>query len=128
MFARAVGADAGEAEQDLAEYTSFGAFFARRLRNGSRVVDAAPDAIVSPCDGHVAAAGPIVGPILWGLAGNPLLTDGLPRAPGVRAGALALLLITLVRAARVLDPFLSGANTGAHAYGRFFKDYKPSSW
>ncbi len=31
-------------------------------------------------------------------------------------------------AARMLDPFLSGANTGAHAYGRFFKDYKPSSW
>ncbi len=31
-------------------------------------------------------------------------------------------------AARVLDPFLSGLNTGVHAFGRFFKDYKPSSW
>jgi NAD(P)-dependent dehydrogenase (short-subunit alcohol dehydrogenase family) len=31
-------------------------------------------------------------------------------------------------AARVLDPFLSGLNTGRHAYGRFFKDYAPSSW
>ena len=31
-------------------------------------------------------------------------------------------------AARVLDPFLAGANTGEHAHGRFFKDYKPSSW
>ena len=31
-------------------------------------------------------------------------------------------------AARVLDPFLAGLNTGVHAFGRFFKDYKPSSW
>jgi len=31
-------------------------------------------------------------------------------------------------AARVLDPFLSGLNTGEHAYGKFFKDYQPSNW
>ena len=31
-------------------------------------------------------------------------------------------------AARVLDPFLAGLNAGEHAYGKFFKDYKPSSW
>ena len=31
-------------------------------------------------------------------------------------------------AARVLDPFFSGLNSGVHAFGRFFKDYKPSSW
>jgi NAD(P)-dependent dehydrogenase (short-subunit alcohol dehydrogenase family) len=31
-------------------------------------------------------------------------------------------------AARVLDPFFSGLNTGRHLHGRFFKDYAPSSW
>jgi len=31
-------------------------------------------------------------------------------------------------AARVLDPFLAGLNSGEHAWGRFFKDYKPSNW
>jgi NAD(P)-dependent dehydrogenase (short-subunit alcohol dehydrogenase family) len=31
-------------------------------------------------------------------------------------------------AARVLDPFLCGLNTGVHAFGRFFKDFKPSCW
>jgi NAD(P)-dependent dehydrogenase (short-subunit alcohol dehydrogenase family) len=31
-------------------------------------------------------------------------------------------------AARVLDPFLAGLNAGVHAFGKFFKDYRPSSW
>jgi len=31
-------------------------------------------------------------------------------------------------AARVLDPFFAGLNTGRHLHGRFFKDYAPSSW
>jgi NAD(P)-dependent dehydrogenase (short-subunit alcohol dehydrogenase family) len=31
-------------------------------------------------------------------------------------------------AARVLDPFLAGRNSGEHAWGKFFKDYKPSNW
>jgi NAD(P)-dependent dehydrogenase (short-subunit alcohol dehydrogenase family) len=31
-------------------------------------------------------------------------------------------------AARVCDPFFSGLLTGNHVFGRFLKDYKPSSW
>jgi NAD(P)-dependent dehydrogenase (short-subunit alcohol dehydrogenase family) len=31
-------------------------------------------------------------------------------------------------AARVCDPFFSGILTGAHSWGNFFKDYKPTSW
>ena len=31
-------------------------------------------------------------------------------------------------AARVLDPYLCGLNTGEHAFGKFFKDYLPSNW
>jgi NAD(P)-dependent dehydrogenase (short-subunit alcohol dehydrogenase family) len=31
-------------------------------------------------------------------------------------------------AARVLDPYLAGLNSGEHAYGKFFKDYQPASW
>jgi phosphatidylserine decarboxylase len=58
-FARAVGADLAEAERELGTYTSLGDFFARRLRDGARVVDAEQDAIVSPCDGLVAAAGTV---------------------------------------------------------------------
>lgn len=56
-FARAVGANLDEVELDLAGYTSLGDFFARRLRPGARPVDPAREAIISPCDGVIAARG-----------------------------------------------------------------------
>ena len=31
-------------------------------------------------------------------------------------------------AARILDPYLFGLNSGEHAWGKFFKDYKVSNW
>ena len=56
-FARAVGANLDEVELDLAGYASFGDFFARKLRPGARPVDPSPRAVISPCDGVVAARG-----------------------------------------------------------------------
>ena len=56
-FARAVGADLSEPERELTSYGSLGEFFARRLRSGSRPIDASADSLVSPCDGTVSACG-----------------------------------------------------------------------
>ena len=56
-FARAVGANLAEAELELAAYPSLGDFFARKLRDGARTLDGAPDSVIAPCDGVVAARG-----------------------------------------------------------------------
>lgn len=47
---------------------------------------------------------PLAAPLLWGAAGNPRITEGLPREPGVWAGAVALLLISLVRSGKTAEP------------------------
>jgi phosphatidylserine decarboxylase len=59
-FARAVGADLDEAELDLRAYASLGDLFARRLKPGSRTVDAELSSIITPCDGVMAALGTAV--------------------------------------------------------------------
>lgn len=56
-FSRVFGAVVEEAELPLAEYPSLNAYFTRRLRPGLRPIT--PDALVSPVDGTVGAAGRI---------------------------------------------------------------------
>ena len=57
-FVRAYGVDLSEAEGDLADYGDLEALFTRTLKPGARPIDPAPDSLVSPVDGTVAALGP----------------------------------------------------------------------
>lgn len=58
-FARAVGADVGEASEPLEAYPSLNAFFVRRLREGVHRWPDDPRAVASPVDGVVGRSGTI---------------------------------------------------------------------
>jgi len=59
---RRFGVDLAEAAQaDPAAYPTFNAFFTRALREGARVADADPDAILMPADGRISQCGAIEG-------------------------------------------------------------------
>jgi phosphatidylserine decarboxylase len=58
-FARAVGANPGEAERPLESYPTLDAFFVRRLRDGARPWRADPSGAGSPVDGVVGQSGEI---------------------------------------------------------------------
>ena len=59
-FARQYAVSLDEAhEPELSEYPSFNAFFTRALRDGARVIDPQPDAVVSPADGRLSQFGAI---------------------------------------------------------------------
>jgi phosphatidylserine decarboxylase len=82
-FARVAGARVDEAESPLAEYPSFGDFFARRLREGARTVEASP--VISPCDGAVAASGRIVDGTLVQAKGRTYSVAELLTVPSLAA-------------------------------------------
>ena len=58
-FARAVGADVGEAEQPLEAYPTLNRFFTRKLKPGTRTWPADPSAVASPVDGAVGQLGTV---------------------------------------------------------------------
>ncbi len=76
-FARAFGADPTQAERDLAEYRSIADFFIRRLKSGARVVDASPNALVSPADGRLLLAGVIEAGSALQIKGKPYRVEEL---------------------------------------------------
>lgn len=58
------------------------------------------------------------------------ITDEDPAAHAARKAELGFQppLDIIDGAARIVDPYLVGLTTGQHAFGQFFKDYKPAPW
>ncbi len=59
IYASAYRVDLDEAEPHGDAYRSFDSFFTRRLKDGARVVDAPPGALISPSDGRLDSFGAI---------------------------------------------------------------------
>lgn len=69
VYARAYGVNLGEVEPSQAPYTSFDAFFTRRLKAGARVLDDAR--VLSPADGKIVAVGNITDQVEIVVKGRP---------------------------------------------------------
>jgi phosphatidylserine decarboxylase len=97
-FARATGADLGEAELPLGSYPSLGELFARRLRSGVRTIDPSPDALIAPCDGVVASCGDADGAVLVQAKGHHYTIDELvvdaARAKGLHGGTYTTIYLS----------------------------------
>lgn len=79
-----------EAEKPIEQYESLNAFFTRRLKPGSRPIDDAPDALISPVDARIAACGPIQDGTILQVKGQDYtlgeLLNGSPRIPQYNDG------------------------------------------
>ncbi len=72
------GVDMNEAANpDPDAYPSFNAFFTRALRDGVRVADADPRALVMPADGHISQCGPIEGGRIFQAKGQSFTVEEL---------------------------------------------------
>ena len=59
LYCRAYGVDMSDCEVPAEGFSSFDAFFTRKLRPGTRPIDADPRVLVSPADGKLEAAGSV---------------------------------------------------------------------
>lgn len=58
-YSQVYGVDWSEVAEPIEAFPTFGAFFVRRLREGARVVDPDPGAVVSPCDARLSSMQPV---------------------------------------------------------------------
>jgi len=122
---RKFGVDLSEAaNSDPASYASFNAFFTRALREGARVADPDPRALLMPADGHISQCGPIeAGRILQAKGQSftvaELLGDEADAAPYLD-GSFATVYLSPRDYHRVHMPWTGTLRETVHVPGRLF--------
>ena len=122
---RRFGVDLSEAANpDPTSYASFNAFFTRALREGARVPDPDPRALVMPADGHISQCGPIeAGRILQAKGQSftvaELLGDEADAAPYLD-GSFATVYLSPRDYHRVHMPWTGTLRETVHVPGRLF--------
>jgi phosphatidylserine decarboxylase len=125
LYARAFGADLGEADRPPEAYPSIGASFTRRLRDGARPVDARPGVVVSPTDSRLSAIGAVPADgLLEQVKGSrypieALLGSAEDAAP-FRAGVHATLYLSPAMYHRVHSPVDGRVRAFRYVPGRLF--------
>ncbi len=122
---RRFGVDLSEAaEPDPAAYASFNAFFTRALRDGARIADPDPRALLMPADGHISQCGPIEDGRIFQAKGQSftvaeLLGDDADAAP-YRHGRFATVYLSPRDYHRVHMSWTGTLRETVHVPGRLF--------
>lgn len=107
-FAHAYRISIEEAEKTVEEYRSLNEFFTRRLKPGSRPLDEAENALISPVDARIAACGMIQDGILLQVKGQDYTLDellgGSPRIPQYQHGYYWVLYLSPTDYHRIHSP------------------------
>lgn len=117
--------DIAEAAQpDPLAYPHFNAFFTRKLKPGARQADADPAALLSPADGRISQAGPIVDGRIFQAKGQDysaaeLLGDEASAAP-YRNGRFVTVYLSPRDYHRVHMPLKGTLKETVHVPGRIF--------
>lgn len=113
-----------EAEMKLEEYRSLNEFFTRRLKPGSRPVDAAADAIVSPVDAKITACGTIEDGLMLQVKGQDYTIDellnGSPRVAQYLHGYYWVLYLSPTDYHRIHSPCEGDVVETEHIPGRVY--------
>ena len=112
------------AQSDPFAYSHFNAFFTRKLRPDARQADTAPGALVSPADGRISQAGPIVDGRIFQAKGQDysaaeLLGDETAAAP-YRNGRFVTIYLSPRDYHRVHMPLRGVLKETVHIPGRIF--------
>ncbi|GLQ94123.1 archaetidylserine decarboxylase [Dyella acidisoli] len=112
------------AQSDPFAYSHFNAFFTRKLRPDARQADTAPGALVSPADGRISQAGPIVDGRIFQAKGQEysaaeLLGDEAAAAP-YRNGRFVTIYLSPRDYHRVHMPLRGVLKETVHIPGRIF--------
>ena len=123
-FVRVYGVDLSEADVPQGGFTTFDAFFTRRLRHGRRPVAVDPGAIVCPSDGRLTAQGPIDPGATFRIKGQlytvaELLGDG-DDAARFDGGAFALIYLAPPDYHRVHAPVSGRVRAVRHVDGTLY--------
>ena len=111
--------DLGDARET--QFRSLHHCFVRTLKDDARVVDMAPDIVVSPCDGLVGAAGPLDGLQALQVKGLPYAVEELlgdaAEAEAFRGGSYVTLRLTAGMYHRFHAPYDCRVDAVTHVFG-----------
>jgi phosphatidylserine decarboxylase len=123
-FARTYGIRIEDAEKEIKEYATLNEFFTRRLKQGLRPVDKAPDALTSPVDALITGIGPISEGLMMNIKGQDYTIEELlnrsPRTISYKNGYYFVLYLSPTDYHRIHSPVTGTIIEKEHVPGKVY--------